>query len=338
MIQDRGPGVNEVEKVLPTITSDFTQAFMIIDGLDELQEPNAFLKFLPVLLRETTCQLRVIVFCRDYLLDNLSSQNTLKNYPHLHVDQGANKDDIATFISNKLSTEDPDWDPDLLEIVKTVLLERADGSFLYVSLMVGVLRGNLSQNELINRLKSLPTGLAKAYEANLKRILSQEEKSDKIMIQKILLWIANASRPLTRKELLEALSIRHGTNKKDRGGTDRDFMTLCAELVHFDTNNFYQLVHTSLRDYLREVRSSNVVELEDQLEDYRGMQLHAERTLAEGCLTYLLYEEFKAGPVRTTEDLERMLREHPFLRYAAKYWGSHVALAAEDAPANLGFH
>ena len=331
MIQDRGPGVNEVEKLLPTIISGFSQAFIIIDGLDELREPNAFLKVLPVLLRETTSELRVIVFCRDYLLDSLPSLNTLKNYPHLHVDQGANKDDIAIFISSKLSTDDPDWDTDLLEVVKTVLLDRADGIFLYVSLMVGRLRGSLSQNELIDRLKSLPKGLTKAYEANLKRILNQEEDLDRTMTLKILLWIANAKRPLSRKELLEALSIRQGANKKDRGGTDRDFVTFCAELIYFDNNDFYHLVHTSLRDYLLEVRSDASVELGN----YQELQLHAERTLAEACLTYLLFEEFSAGPVHTAEDLAQMLRENPFLRYAAEHWGSHVASAAEDAPANL---
>ena len=72
-----------------------------------------------------------------------------------------------------------------------------------------------------------------------------------------------------------------------------------------------------------------------ELENYRVMQLHAERTLAEACLTYLLFDQFSAGPVRTAEDLEQLLLENPFLRYAAENWGSHVALAADDAPTDL---
>lgn len=331
MIQDRGPGANEVERLLPTILSGFGQAFIVIDGLDELRDPMAFLRVLPQFMREATCTLKVIVFCRDYLPDQLPIQSTIKNHPQLHVDQGANKDDIAIFISSKLSPDDPDWDTELLDVVKTVLLDRADGMFLYVSLMVGRLRGSLSQNEIIGRLKSLPKGLTKAYEANLKRILNQEEEEDKILTLKILLWIANANRPLSRRELLEALSIRYGTKEKDTGGTDRDFTTFCAELVYYDHDDFYHLVHTSLRDYLFEVRNSTLIELED----YRVMQLHAERLLAEACLTYLLFEQFKAGPVRTADDLAQMLKENPFLRYAAHNWGFHVALAAEDAPADL---
>ena len=106
--------------------------FIIVDGLDELRETKGFLRLLPQLLRETTCTLRVIVFCRDYLLDHLPIINSLKDYPQLHVDQGANKDDIGIFISSKLSTDDPNWDTELLDLVKTVLLERADDMFLSV--------------------------------------------------------------------------------------------------------------------------------------------------------------------------------------------------------------
>ena len=331
MIQDRGPGTNEAEKLLPTIVSDFAQIFIVVDGLDELREPKAFLRVLPLLLRETTCTLKVIVFCRDYIPDHLLIQSKLRDYPQLHVDQGANKDDIAIFISSKFSRDDPDWDPGLLDVVKTVLLDRADGMFLYVSLMAGRLRGSLSRYEVMDRLITLPQGLTRAYEANLKRILNQEDEGDKILTLRILLWIANANRSLSRKELLEALSIRQGTKEKDTGGTDREFTTFCAELVYFDHDDFYHLVHTSLRDYLFEVRNSGSAELED----YRVMQLHAERTLAEACLTYLLFGNFSAGPVRSADDLAQLLQENPFLRYAAENWGSHVALSAEDAPTGL---
>ena len=287
---------------------------------------------LSLLLRDTTCVLRVIVFCRDYLPENLPIQSTLKKYPQLHVDQGANKQDIAVFISNKLSRDDdPDWNIELLDRAKTVLLDKADGMFLYVSLMVGRLRASLSENELNSRLESLPTGLTRAYEENFKRILNQEEEEDKFLTLKILLWIANARRPLSRMELLEALSIRQKTKKKDRGGTDRDFTTFCAELVYVDNENFYHLVHTSLREYLLEAHSSTSTELRD----YRVLQVQAERTLAEACLTYLLFDQFSAGPVHKADDLTQELQEHPFLRYAAEYWGSHVASAAEDTPADL---
>ena len=52
------------------------------------------------------------------------------------------------------------------------------------------------------RLKSLPKGLTKTYEDNLKRILNQDDEDNKELTLKIVLWIANAIRPLSRSELL----------------------------------------------------------------------------------------------------------------------------------------
>ena len=332
LVQDRGPGANEVEKILPAVFSGFKQAFMVIDGLDELSEPQRFLRFLPLLLRETSSALRIIVFSRDYL----PMQNAFKNYPQLRVDSGANAEDIKMFISSKLTADDPDWDPALLDVVKAVLLDKAEGMFLYVSLMVGRLRSSLPQNELVERLKSLPKGLTEAYEANLKRILDHDDELDKRLTLKILLWIANANRPLSRKELLEGLSIRPGSKAIDGGdryGTDREFTTLCAELVLLDKDDFYHLVHASLRDYLLGLRDDNTPELED----YRLMQLHAERTLAEACLTYLLFDRFAGGSVATAEQLTTLTQDNPFLQYAAGNWGDHVALAHEDAPIDLAW-
>ncbi len=332
LVQDRGPGANEVEKILPAVFSGFRRAFMVIDGLDELSEPERFLRFLPLLLRETTSTLRVIVFSREIS----PMQNAFKDYPKLRVDGVNNAEDIKMFISSKLSADDPDWDPDLLDVVKAVLLDKAEGMFLYVSLMVGRLRGYLPQSELLERLKSLPKGLTKAYEANLKRILDQDDDLDKRLTLKILLWIANANRPLSRKELLEALSIRYGSkaiDRRNRYETDREFTTFCAELVLLNKDDSYHLVHASLREYLLGLRDDNTPELED----YRLMQLHAERTLAEACLTYLLFDRFAGGAVATAEQLTTLTRDNPFLQYAAENWGDHVALALEDAPIDLAW-
>ena len=330
LVQDRGPGANEVEKILPAVFSGFRRAFMVIDGLDELSEPERFLRFLPLLLRETTSTLMVIVFSRDIS----PMQTAFKDYPQLRVNGVNNAEDIKMFISSKLSADDPDWDPNLLDVVKAVLLDKAEGMFLYVSLMVGRLRGSLPQSELVERLISLPKGLTKAYEANLKRILDQDDELDKRLTLKILLWIANAKRPLSRKELLEGLSIRHGAKTidgRDRYGTDREFTTFCAELVLLDNDDFYHLVHASLRDYLLGLADDHT----PKLEDYRLMQLHAERTLAEACLTYLLFDRFAGGSVATAEQLTSLTRDNPFLRYAAEHWGDHVAIAQDDAPIDL---
>lgn len=330
MIQDRGPTAPQVEKLLPALLSDFEHAFILIDGLDELQATASFLGFLPTLLRESKCLLRIIIFCRDYVVDDLPTQHALRAYPKLLVNENTNKDDIEAFIDGKFSG-DSGWEPGVLDVVKIVLRERAEGMFLYVNQTAGRLRASLPQAELFKRIGSLPKGLSKAYEANLKRILDLEDEDDKELTSKILLWIVNANRTLSRKELVEALCIREGADIKDQGGTDQDFTTLCAELVYYDQDDYYHLVHSSLRNYLRAPSKDD----NKELEPYRTMQIHAERILAEACLTYLLFQDFASGPTETAQNLRNVLKINPFLRYAAKYWGSHVANAGQDAPTEL---
>ena len=330
LVQRRGPGANEVEKLLPAVISGFTQTFIIVDGLDELLEFERFLRFVPLLLRETGYTLKVIVFSRDYL----PMQYAFKQYPQLSVDRGANAEDIKTFIFSRLSLDDPVWDSELLDVAKAVLIDRAQGTFLYVSQTVGRLRGSLPPNQLLERLMSLPKGVTKAYEDNMKRILKQDDEDNKELILRILLWIANAIRPLSRSELLEALSIHPGRktiDKGDRFPTDREFTTFCAELISLDQDDFYHLFHPSLRDYLYDLPDSSAPELED----YRQMQQHAGRSLSQACLTYLLFDRFSSGPATTFEGLERLMRDNVLLRYAAEHWGTHAAQASEDAPVDL---
>lgn len=227
-------------------------------------------------------------------------QIAFKQYPQVHVDKGANVEDIKTSIFNRISLDDPVWDSELLDVAN------------YVSQTLGRLRGSLPPNQLLERLKSLPKGLTKTYEDNLKRILNQDDEDNKELTLKIVLWIANAIRPLSRSELLEALSRHYGKkviDKGDRWGTDREFTTFCAELVSLDQDDFYHLIHTSLRDYLFELRDASVPELED----YHQMQLHASRSLSEACLTYLIFDQFSSGPAATAEELARLMGDNVLL-------------------------
>lgn len=169
----------------------------------------------------------------------------------------------------------------------------------------------------------------KTYEDNLKRILNQDDEDKKELTLKTVLWIANAIRPLSRSELLEALSRHYGKkviDKGDRWGTDREFTTFCAELVSLDQDDFYHLIHTSLRDYLFELRDASVPELED----YHQMQLHAGRSLSEACLTYLIFDQFSSGPAATAEELARLMGDNVLLRYSAENWGTHIAHARKQ--------
>ncbi|KAL3294530.1 ankyrin repeat-containing domain protein [Colletotrichum asianum] len=58
----------------------------------------------------------------------------------------------------------------------------------------------------------------------------------------------------------------------------------------------------------------------------------AKEDISSTCLLYLLYKDFDSGPCRRKEDVYERVTRYPFVRYAARYWGKHVALT-EQHPA-----
>ncbi|KAF4478171.1 NF-kappa-B inhibitor cactus [Colletotrichum fructicola Nara gc5] len=58
----------------------------------------------------------------------------------------------------------------------------------------------------------------------------------------------------------------------------------------------------------------------------------AKEDISSTCLLYLLYEDFDSGPCSRKEDVYKRVTKYPFMRYAARYWGKHVALT-EQHPA-----
>ena len=317
----RKPSVRDLEQTLPDAFSAFSNIYLVIDGLDELEEKDrlTLLKFLSAAMTKTRSFLKIIIFSKHFVLEH----KILAEYDNLRIDGGANGSDIENYISRKLAEMNPDWEEGLEDMVKAMLLKRADGMFLYVRLMVNRLAGDLTKDEIVQRLLSLPKDLRAAYEANLKRILTQADEEDGRLICRILLWLANARRPLKKEELLEALSVEIGASyikDSERRRTDRDFTKRCAELVKVQEDGCYHLIHESLRDYLVDLKDG----MPQEVQLYCRMQSQAGRTLGNTCLTYLLLSQFEGTHFEAPEELKSLKEKNPFLDYAAKFWGTHL--------------
>ena len=281
--RNRDSSVKDLEETLTQTFSYFDAVYLILDGVDELQESKRLLllKFLTSLLSNSKAIVKAIIFSRDYV----KSQSTLEKYPSLQVED-ANKADINTFISEKIKGLSPVWQTGMVNIVTTMLSKSADGTYLYVNLMISALAGDMTTSQIIEKLDELPAGLDKAYEANLVRVMKQAvSNADKLLVCRILFWLSNARRPLTPAELLEALSIRVGASSirdSDRYRTDRNFTERCGELIKLQQDGNYHLAHDSLREYLLNMGD----EIPQELQMYHELQSKAGDTIGNTCLTY----------------------------------------------------
>jgi hypothetical protein len=132
-------------------------------------------------------------------------------------------------------------------------------------------------------------------------------------------------------ELKEALAIDPSMTELDGDNEnkihkDDGFAAECGDLVYV-VDGQYHLLHSSLKDYLIKMlpmSSSNPPA------EYIIMQKDAARILAKTCLMYLNFDSFRNGLVDSLQNLTKVLEEHPFLRYAANYWGDHVVEAKDS--------
>ncbi|KAK8121598.1 hypothetical protein PG984_010268 [Apiospora sp. TS-2023a] len=208
-----------------------------------------------------------------------------------------------------------------LHEIKNSLSKDADGMFLWVKLGIDSVKKERTDNKRKQAARNMPKSLAGAYSKALERVMAQEESVRDIALR-ALLWIANSERPLTKIELLEALSIEPGMTGLEPGDRIDDLSLAkdCADLVVF-RNGQCSLLHLSLKEYLTHPQFT----ASEPLTGYWRLQSEAHIILAETCLTYLMFDTFKEKIIKTTEDRVYLTESYPLLGYTSASWGRHAA-------------
>jgi hypothetical protein len=173
-------------------------------------------------------------------------------------------------------------------------------------------------------LTDKPKDLEETYKEVLNRIQQQSDSRARLGMR-TLMWLSHARRPLSVGALAEALAIRTGDNSLNRKlcPLQKTIIGCCMGLATVDDeSSTIRLVHYSVQEYLRQWRD----EIFPQ----------GEETIAELCLTYLLFNTFGDGCSKDYSQLARRLKANPFLSYAAYYWGCHVRESRSENGRNLG--
>lgn len=157
------------------------------------------------------------------------------------------------------------------------------------------------------------------YDTTMERIKRQGAQRSELALT-VLGWISHARRPLLIEELRHALAV----DFNDEATHDRLhqvdvenlvrpqlLIDVCAGLITIEPESkVVQLVHFTTQEYFN-----------------KNGEIHfptIPAKIAGTCLTYLLVDEFDAGPCLKPDFLQRRLEQHPFYEYAASNWGDHV--------------
>jgi ankyrin repeat protein len=172
-------------------------------------------------------------------------------------------------------------------------------------------------------LSTLQHELDDFHREAIRRIESQN-REDRQLAEKILLWVSYSLRTLTFNELLHALAIEPGKPELDQMGIPKeiDVESLCAGLIVVDRNSkLVHFVHFTAQRYFETIRGTRFPD--------------AQASIAIACLTYLLFDVFATDLCTSHEEWDARLQKYPLLDYAARHWGTHAREEQEGASTEL---
>ncbi|CZR68409.1 uncharacterized protein PAC_18308 [Phialocephala subalpina] len=147
--------------LVPQLLEVVGYARVIIDGIDEYSKENqkAILKELQAICAGQNSHCKIFFSSRR----EVHIREKLSNQPQISLDRRQEVDfDIRSFVKYKV-TKLRTADQALLGRIETILIEKADGMFLWVRLVLGELRHCYSDAAMEETAKTLPKGLKAAH-------------------------------------------------------------------------------------------------------------------------------------------------------------------------------
>ncbi|KAJ7247021.1 ankyrin repeat domain-containing protein [Mycena rebaudengoi] len=302
------PSLEEMHTVLHSVVVEYSKVYFIIDALDEYPElcRHALLKYLAAFQPK----INLLLTSRPHV----EPETFFPNTPSLEI--RATEGDIHRYVEAQIQATPHlanhiQSHPELRQEIETKIIRNVDGMFLLAKLHFDSILAKHTVKAIRIALKNLPEDLEHTYNEAMDRIESQS-KEDKAIAHLVLTWVANAKRPLSVAELLEAIAIEPDTKSLDREGVVEMVVVLsvCAGLVIVDQDGTVRLIHYTTQKYLDGVQASKFP--------------FAQRDIAQACLTYLLYDNF-ATLLENRQELRELGQDHALLDYSFRHSLIHAA-------------
>ncbi|SPO01196.1 uncharacterized protein DNG_03943 [Cephalotrichum gorgonifer] len=327
LFQD-GNSFYALSKVLENILQDkrLHRAYLAVDALDEcMTEQDQLLRFVagPGM---ASPRVRWVVSSRNIpRIEDLLKAGSPEGLPgsevrlSLEVTQNAEQVALAVsaFIDHKLLTIGSlQKDHKTRDQVRDVMREKANGTFLWVALVVDKLR-RTNIWDMLEVLHELPQKLEDLYGRMIQQIRNLERK-DPEFCRLVLSAAILAYRPLHLTEL----AIVSGLPAEISDHTDRvqKVVALCGSFLTVKESVVY-VIHQSVKDYLSD-RASQTVFPSSPGQVHRTMFVQSVEALSNGRLRRDMYDLRRLG---TTIGNVKIPKPDPLasVRYSCIHWARH---------------
>ncbi|KAK5097145.1 hypothetical protein LTS08_007166 [Lithohypha guttulata] len=294
--------------ILLKMQSKAPPVYLVVDGLDELDTAMAkeLISKLFVDLAEAKQLIRLLIVSRpipdiesaiDRLARHLRPATALRRMAF-----DGHKDDLELYVEEEMEAmfgEDAFKQQTLLRV-----LQKADGNFLWVHLVVQEILECTMEDDVENALNTVPQSLGPLYARMDQRLADavSHRPNDKLLGQTILTWACCSRYPLLLEELTEALLPEFAKIIDIRQTVQK----LCGEFVIVDKRDHISTMHASARDYLLSQSDLN---------------FHIEPEKAHQGLFRKCTQKLQACHINVRHMLTK---PRGFVRYAAESWPFHL--------------
>lgn len=297
------------------------RVYMIVDALDECQD-NGMADFLKLIVRnglDHPAKIKWMLTSRP--LDS-AERELLTGHDQVQVSLELNSkyvsEAVKTYIASKVDelNRRHKYGAILKRELETELTEKAEGTFLWVSLVCKKLE-SVCRDKALTTIQNLPLGLHPFYD----RIFDQLSTGERANVQgcmRLLKVMMLVYRPLKVEEVGSVTGL---TDEEDaiRALADR-----CASFIKMQENKI-AFVHQSARDYLAGENGQSMLDAHDHFGHHE---------IALGCLSYLS-KWLKVNlielprPDSTRESLKTVTDQKrnvllASVDYAATFWVQHL--------------
>lgn len=265
----------DIWTLLRDISLQSRACVFILDGLDEFRANDhsreIFLRDLKRAVAYT--RTRIVITSRsevDIESELCASVSRPPHYTTLECSISTKnvKDDVDLFSRSIVAKKLPDKDESFRQDLARQIAERCEGMFLWIKLQQDKLRGGKSKRKLRDIVQAMPQGLLRAYNRSWDNIQSLDDEDRQRAIS-ILRWLVFAYRPLTVREMTEALIIDIDDRNEtfcedylpetiDDNYVNGEIKGLCSSLIEVRSGSddssldlrTVHLVHASVREFL----------------------------------------------------------------------------------------
>jgi len=310
--------------ILRELLSNLRTTRIILDGIDEwdLSLQEELLRSLVELQRHSGDSCKLLVSSRQEPRINKAMPKKTE-FPL----EGNTAGGLQEYIHERVKELEytfPGLEPKLIHRVELRLRQMAKGMFLWVHLVTGMLKQQVSELDFEEAIEKLPDGLEQAYGRILSRI--EDLKPDlKDRAFRILFWLCATFRPIKVHEVADGLALKPGRtvlNRKTRfQDTKRDIVDFCAPMVERVDNGVLSIVHFSAKQYLLDPQSGPFLAL---------AQAHFD--IAFSCVTNLIsalnivprLSGPKCGMAEVDVEASIVQGSYGLQEYGHRFWAEHV--------------